>query len=272
MKIIDAHLHLFPMEETYGNTYAHSVGHENNIPYLRSLFGDIGIVKGVVMGNRKLSSEYHQYPTDLFSYCIGLDTHAIRGGLTPKRIDKIEENLRREDCCGIKLYPGYIKMWLTDSMYTPIYELAETYQKPVAVHTGLTAHPKGHLKYSHPLVLDEVASDFRRTKFVMCHFGNPFLQEAMAVLVKNPNVSTDLSGLVEGQFHVMDYIKEYHGFVSQMQAALVYGGCWDRIMFGTDFPIVNYMDCIQFIRQLVPEIHWEKVFFDNANYIYKLGC
>ena len=42
-------------------------------------------------------------------------------------------------------------------------------------------------------------------------------------------------------------------------------------MFGTDWPIVNLGEYIGFIRRLVPEAHWEPVFFDNANRIYGLG-
>ncbi len=250
---------------------AESVGHQNTVPHLREVYQDLEIKKAVVMSNQKLDPDYHDYDSDLFSYCVGLDTHAMRGGLSPRRIDRVEANLQKENCCGVKLYPGYVKQWLSDKMYHPIYALAEQYQKPVAVHMGLTAHPKAHLKYSHPLALDEVASDFRKTKFVMCHFGNPFLQDAVAVLAKNPNVSTDLSGLLEGQIDIEEYVTEQEGYVRMLRDWLCYTGCWDRIMFGTDFPIVNYKEYIEFISRLVPEHHWDQVFYENANYIYKLG-
>ncbi len=271
MKIIDAHMHLFPETESYGKVMAEAVGHENTIPHLRETYLHYGIEKAVVMSNLKLSPQYHDYPEDLFHYCIGLDTHVMKGGLTPGRIEKIEANLRRDNCCGVKLYPGYVKQWLHDPEYFPIYELAQQYQKPVAVHMGLTAHPKAHLKYSHPLALDEVASDFRKTKFVLCHFGNPYLQDTVAVLCKNPNVSTDLSGLIEGAFQLEEYLQDYGGYVRMLQDWLSYAGCWEKILFGTDFPIVNYGAYIRFVSTLVPEHHWDKVFFDNANYVYKLG-
>lgn len=93
----------------------------------------------------------------------------------------------------MKLYPGYNKIWLSDPVYQPVYELAAHYDKPVAVHMGLTAHPRAHLKYCHPLALDEVAADHPETQFVMCHFGNPFLEAAAAVVEKNANVAADRS-------------------------------------------------------------------------------
>ena len=47
-----------------------------------------------------------------------------------------------------------------DDSLAPLYRLAAKYDKPVAVHTGLTAMSSAILKYSHPLVLDEAAAKF----------------------------------------------------------------------------------------------------------------
>jgi len=42
-------------------------------------------------------------------------------------------------------------------------------------------------------------------------------------------------------------------------------------MYGTDWPIVNLGEYIDFIKEVIPQEHWDKVFFDNANRIYRLG-
>lgn len=270
MNIIDAHLHIFPEEEAYGSVKAKESGHENSPQYLRQEYKRLNIVHGVVMTNRTLRLDAHDYPTDLFSYCIGLDTHVMRGGLTTKKVELVEAHLQKDNCCGVKLYPGYTSVWLYDPRYVPIYELAQKYQKPVAVHMGLTAHPRAHLKYSHPLVLDEVAAEYRKTKFILCHLGNPFFADTAAVLAKNPNVYADVSGLLEGRVNVDWYLQEYHGVMDMIRNWLTYVGCWDRLLFGTDFPIVNYEEYIEFVCKLIPERHWEKVLFKNARYIYKL--
>ena len=272
MKIIDAHLHLFPPDERT-NAMAQGVGHINSVDHLREVYGELEMVHGVVMGNRSLDPAYHAYPADLFHYCIGLDSSLLEGGkrLIPDLADRVEENLKRDNCCGVKLYPGYNKIWLSDPIYQPIYELAKGYDKPVAVHMGLTAHPRAHLKYSHPLALDEVAADHPRTRFVMCHFGNPFLEAAAAVLEKNPNVCADLSGLLEGRADLDRYFVERAGYVGLLRTWMDYLGCWDRFLYGTDWPIVNLGEYIEFVKGLVPEEHWEQVFFQNANRIYGLG-
>ena len=206
MKIIDAHLHLFPAQEAWAEETAQSVGHHNSVDHLRQVYGELDIVHGVVMGNRSLELGFHRYPKELFHYCVGLDSLVMDGGraVIPDLPDRVEEHLKRENCCGVKLYPGYNKIWLSDPIYRPIYDLAARYDKPVAVHMGLTASGRGHLKYSHPLALDEAAADHRHTRFVMCHFGNPFLEAAAAVVEKNRNVAADLSGLCLPAAHLAD--------------------------------------------------------------------
>lgn len=188
MKIIDAHLHLFPSEPGT-NAMAEGVGHKNSVDHLRQVYGELNIVHGVVMGNRSLETGYHNYPGDLFHYCVGLDSLVLkRGTQVPEDLpDQVEEHLKRENCCGVKLYPGYNRIWLSDPVYDPVYELARKYDKPVAVHMGLTAFPRAHLKYSHPLALDEAAADHHKTRFVMCHFGNPFLEAAAAFAHSSPS-------------------------------------------------------------------------------------
>ena len=270
MKIIDAHLHLFPNDTPRPEQLASAVGHHNSIEHLREVYGQLEILHGVVMGNRSMDPDYHSYPSDLFHYCIGLDS-SLMASMPDDAMAKVEENLKRDSCCGVKLYPGYNKRPLTDALYEPVYQLAVRYNKPVAVHMGLTSNPQAHLKYCHPLVLDEVAADHPDTRFVMCHFGNPFLETAAAVLAKNPNVAADVSGILEGPVDLRQYMREQTGYVFLLRTWLAASNGWDRIMFGTDWPIVNLGDYIRFIRQLVPEQQWNAVFFDNANRIYRLG-
>ena len=93
----------------------------------------------------------------------------------------------------------------------------------------------------------------------------------MAVMEKNRNVSADLSGLLEGRVDLEEYFREQAGYVGLLRTWLTALGKWDRIMFGTDWPIVNLEEYIQYIQRIVPPQHHEKVFFDNANRIYVLG-
>ena len=50
-----------------------------------------------------------------------------------------------------------------------------------------------------------------------------------------------------------------------------YLGCWDRFLYGTDWPIVNLAEYRDYVTRIVPEERRPAVFFDNANRVYGLG-
>ena len=127
------------------------------------------------------------------------------------------------------------------------------------------------MKYCHPLTLDEVAADHPDTRFVMCHFGHPFLESAAAAMMKNSNVSADLSGLLDGRIDPERFCREQAGWIGLLQTWMKAIGRWDSFLYGTDWPIVNLAEYIAFVQRLVPEAHWQQVFFENANRIYRLG-
>jgi len=268
-RIIDAHLHFYPAGE-YFTEIARAAGHENNWEHLSREYKRLGIRAGVVMGNRSLDPADHTYPEGLF-YCIGIDRAYLQGHSMKDAAAKIEENLKRPACVGIKLYPGYNPTYVWDEIYEPVYELAERYGKPVAVHTGETAGPDALLKYCHPMTLDEAAVRHPRVQFIMCHFGNPWLMDAAAVVDKNPNVALDLSGLLEGRTNVEELYRKKRGYLDTLRTWLDYTDRYEDMMFGTDWPLVNLEEYIEFIARLIPEEEQDKVFFENANRIYRLG-
>ena len=267
MKIIDAHIHYNPGDE-YFDRIAAAAGCKNTEHGLRKEFGQHHIVHGIVMGNRDLSFSNHQYP-DFLSYCIGLDSFYLKEHVLSDALPLVEAHLQQEQCAGIKLYPGYNRFYVNDPLCHPFYELAEHYGKPVAIHTGATAGSNALLKYSHPLTIDEVATVFPRVNFVMCHLGNPWITDAVAVLDKNPNVAADLSGILEGRKEMDAFLQRQKGFLSYIRTWLSYLDDYSRLMYGTDWPLANEADYIRFASALIPEEQLENFFFHNALRIYK---
>ena len=269
MKIIDAHLHFCP-GQPYFDAIVKASGHENTASHLRESFERHGIVGGVVMSNQAGEENDYHYP-DFLRYCIGLDSAVMSQGTMETWIDLAETHLKRKDCVGIKLYPGYQHFYVSEKRFYPFYELAQYYHKPVAIHMGATASSAALLQYSHPLTLDPLAVAFPHVQFVMCHFGNPFLSEAAAVVSKNQNVAADLSGILEGKLDMPVFLQENQGYVGLLKTWIRYVGDYSRFLYGTDWPLVHIGDYIDFIAYLIPEAHWNQVFFENANEIYHLG-
>ena len=275
MRIIDAHLHFG--KEPYFDDIARRAQHENTEAHLRSQYEKFGIVGGIVMGNRPVAETDATYPS-MLHYCVGIGRETLpwTGDWTDSAVWEealpfIEQHLKRPACVGIKMYPGYNRYWVYDDCFTPLYRLAAKYQKPVAVHTGLTASPDGLLKYSHPSVLDEAAAKFRDVQFVMCHFGEPWYTDAAAVLEKNPNVAADLSGILEGKIKDFPaFYRQQRYYIDQLKGWISYLDSYDRFMFGTDWPLANLEDYITFTKDIIPEKHWAAVFADNAERIYHL--
>ena len=266
MKIIDVHLHFVP-ENPYFQEIAVRAEHKNTEEDLRAVYQKYGIVGGVVMGNRGVDPAAYSYP-DFLKYCVGLDRDFLVSQDKKKSLDQVEANLKREDCVGIKLYPGYNKAYVTDEVYEPVYELAKAYNKPVAIHMGQTAGSRAYLKYSHPLTLDEAAVRHPDVTFVMCHFGNPWLMDAAAVVEKNENVMTDLSGLLEGKIDFPKLLEQQRGYFDTLKTWISYCSQYEKFMFGTAWPLANYGDYIGVVKWLIPEKEWEKVFYENAKRIY----
>lgn len=261
MRIIDAHLHLFDPRQYDGCLSSDK---------LAELFGRLGIEAGIVMGNQPLTPEAYDFP-EPFRYCVGIGDFQRTLEPDEDTLDALEEHLSRPRCAGIKIYTGYAPVWPSDGRLRPYYELAQQYGKPVAFHMGMTAGSMGALKYSNPLALDEAAAEFPGVQFVMCHFGNPFLQEAAAVMEKNHNVAADLSGLLDGATDLDRFFRHQEGYVQALRTWMRYVDDDSRFMFGTDYPAADMENYIEFITRLVDEESLEKVLFHNADRIYNLG-
>jgi predicted TIM-barrel fold metal-dependent hydrolase len=169
---------------------------------------------------------------------------------------------------GLKLYPGYEPFYPHDPKLEPVYRLAAEAQVPVMIHSGDTFTPKGKVKYSHPLHIDEVAVDHPGVNFVICHIGNPWIRDCMEVVYKNKNVYTDISGLVLGNFS-----DRFEQFMSrQLQEMLLYGVEPDKVLFGTDWPISSMESYIEFMSELkIPEKEKRKIMFENSAELFRLS-
>ena len=168
---------------------------------------------------------------------------------------------------ALKLYPGYEPFYPADPKLTPAYLLAEEFDVPVMIHTGDTYAPTGKVKYAHPLHVDEVAVDFPRVKFLICHLGNPWFRDCMEVVYKNDNVYTDISGLTLGQF--TDRFEAY--MRQQLKEMILWGVNPNRVLYGTDWPLASMESYLAFMEELkLPARDKDLMFFENAAALFKL--
>ena len=148
-----------------------------------------------------------------------------------------------------------------------VYELAGEFDVPVMIHTGDTYDPRGRIKYSHPIEVDEIAVDFPDVTFVICHLGNPWVTDAMEVIYKNENVVGDISGFTLGQFD--ERFEQY--MLQAVKQVLTFAGDPSSLLYGTDWPICQMSSYLRFVRNLgLTEEETELVLWKNTARIFKL--
>lgn len=287
MKIIDSHIHYCNFHGF--NEVAKRAGHENTPEHLSKVFKRNNIVMAVAMGSGmptksgvslpmtvNLDGEldlcsYNQAP--FISYCCGVDSKSLKPETMNETLDAFEKHFKTKRCIGLKFYPGYNHFYPGDPIHEPLYELAASYNLPVVFHTGDTANPDAILKYAHPLAVDEVAVKHRNINFIIAHCGNPWIVDAVEVAIKNPNVSVDLSGLAEGNFTPEFYFEKFSGYTEHLKTWLSYLCDYGKVLYGSDWPLVNIDTYLEIMKRIIPEQNHEDVFYCNAKRIFsRLNC
>jgi predicted TIM-barrel fold metal-dependent hydrolase len=186
---------------------------------------------------------------------------------------RVESVLTTKQVRALKGYLGYLHFAPDDPGYRPYYELAERYQLPVIFHTGDTYSPCAKLRYAHPLLVDDVAVDHPKVKFVLAHLGNPWLTDAAEVVYKNVNVWADLSGLVVGDADSFAAAERQEMLEESRQAlrrAFRYAERPNRFLYGSDWPLAPMVAYRSFIAGAVPELSHALIFEDNARALFRI--
>ncbi|HET9481663.1 MAG TPA: amidohydrolase family protein [Candidatus Polarisedimenticolia bacterium] len=263
--IIDCHTHL--------NNY-----HEEREPSLSGCLDNLmhsmnraGVDHALVLSSYKVSP--HRPSTrQVVEAVAGYPQISVVAGISylnyrQSDLRELSEYLQDGLVKGLKLYPGYEPFYPSDPRVRVVYELAMEYSVPVMIHAGDTYSPTAKLKYAHPLQIDEVAVDFPHLNIIICHLGNPWFRDCIEVVYKNANVFADLSGLVLGNFSSAfeRYLKK------QIDEILLYAGEPSWLLFGSDWPLCDMADYVNFIRKMrLPVEDKEKILWMNSARLFKL--
>jgi uncharacterized protein len=189
------------------------------------------------------------------------------GTLSEETLDELRMLLTEGSIRGLKLYPGYEPFYPHDPALHPVYRLAAEFKVPVMIHCGDTYSPKGKVKYSHPLHVDDVAVDHPDVDFIICHLGNPWFRDCMQVVYKNENVYADISGLVLG-----DFTDRFERFMrNELQEMLLWGVDPSHVLFGTDWPISTMESYLEFIEDIkIPVTDRRLIMYENAARLFRI--
>jgi hypothetical protein len=134
---------------------------------------------------------------------------------------------------GFKFHPSVQEFFPNDRIAYPLYEVIAEAKLPALFHTGQTGVGAGtrggsgvRLKYSHPMLLDDVAVDFPDMPIILAHPSFPWQEEALSVATHKPQVYIDLSGWSP---------KYFPPILVQYANSLLK----DKILFGSDYPVIS---------------------------------
>ncbi|MER5391321.1 4-hydroxyphenyl-beta-ketoacyl-CoA hydrolase [Saccharopolyspora sp. NPDC002686] len=134
---------------------------------------------------------------------------------------------------GFKFHPSMQGFEPNDRRFYPLYEVIAEAGVPALFHTGQTGIgaglPGGHgikLRYSDPMLLDDVAADFPDLTIVMAHPAVPWVDAQISIATHKANVYLDLSG----------WSPKY--FPPQLVRA-VNSVLREKALFGSDFPVIQ---------------------------------
>jgi predicted TIM-barrel fold metal-dependent hydrolase len=157
-----------------------------------------------------------------------VDPHGGKSSVARARRLVTEHGVR-----GFKFHPSLQAFEPNDPRHYPLYEALQELRVPALFHTGQTGIGAGlpggrgiKLRYSAPMLLDDVAADFPHLTIVMAHPSVPWQDEAISIATHKANVYIDLSG----------WSPKY--FPPQLVRAA--GSLLRRkVLFGSDFPVIT---------------------------------
>lgn len=243
--LIDVHVHLNNYHESTRRPTA------ENAKELFAKMDEIGVDHAVVITSYKVDLDRPSIEELLDLITQQARITLVEGlrwrGDQRSDLFSLEERIRAGLVKGIKLYPGYDLYPINDPSLETVFRIAAKYGVPVMIHTGDTYSKTAKVRMAHPLLVDDIAVDYPDVKFVMCHLGNPWFQDAAEVLYKNDNVYADISGLTLGEFSY-----EFERYVAmRLKDMITYMGNPGRqLMYGSDWPLVRMKPYVKLLNEL----------------------
>ncbi|GAB2753701.1 4-hydroxyphenyl-beta-ketoacyl-CoA hydrolase [Salinifilum aidingensis] len=153
-----------------------------------------------------------------------------RGRAAAKRVRALVDD---HGVRGFKFHPSLQGFEPNNRDFYPLYETLAECGVPALFHTGQTGIgaglPGGHgikLRYSDPMLLDDVAADFPELTIIMAHPSVPWQDAAISSASHKPNVHIDLSGW-SPKYFPPQLVRAANSFLRH------------KVLFGSDFPVIQ---------------------------------
>jgi predicted TIM-barrel fold metal-dependent hydrolase len=179
------------------------------------------------LSNEEIAEAAAEHPDVLIPFGSIDPARGVAGVRAARRL--VEEHGVR----GFKFHPSIQAFEPNDRRHYPLYDELQSLGVPALFHTGQTGIGSGlpggrgiKLRYSDPMLLDDVAADFPDLTIIMAHPSVPWQDAAIAVAQHKANVYIDLSGWSPKYFPPQ---------LVRAASSLLR----DKVLFGSDYPLIR---------------------------------
>ena len=160
-------------------------------------------------------------------------------GIDPKADADPVDSLRHAldlGLVGVTVNPAAAGFHPTDTSAMELFEACQHHAVPVLVECGTILARQARMEFARPVLFDEVVREFPDLKLVLGSFGDPWVDEGVALLAKHPNVYADLAGLTARPWQLFNALLTAHQL-----------GAIGQVLFGSNFPYVTPEQAIKTI-------------------------
>jgi hypothetical protein len=140
---------------------------------------------------------------------------------------------------GVKLGANYQGFDPLCDEAMAFYRYCEKNSLPILFHQGASPIRFAPLRYTFPLVTDQIAIECPELRIVMAHMGHPWARETVVTIRKHPHVYADISSI---------YLRPWVCYESLLFA--VEWGSAGKLLLGSDFPIATTQEAMDGLRRV----------------------
>lgn len=238
----DGHGHLSLDQELMDASAAYFKGSEDRTPTVDDLaarYRAVGLAAVVFTVDATTATGHPALPSEQIAEAAARHNDVLIpfGSVDPHQGRAAVERARRlvEDhgVRGFKFHPSLQAFAPDDPVFAELWGAIAQLGVPALFHTGQNGIGAGlpggrgiKLRYSNPLLLDDVAADFPDLTVILAHPSVPWQAEAISMATHKANVYIDLSGW-RPKYFPPELVRAAGGLLRS------------KVMFGSDYPLIT---------------------------------
>ncbi len=185
----------------------------------------------ILVSNDDVANLVKLHPNRLIGFA-GIDPPASDA------MDQLDYAISSLGLKGVKIVPPVQKFDISQKKYNPLWRKMVDLNIPLWTHGGHQVSTGGAIaKYGHPMLIDEMATRNEDLTIIIGHMGTPWFWDTYSVVLRHPNVYTDISAHPE--------LYSYFPWDAYTKYNLEH-----KVLFASDHPLIHWSKIIPAAKEL----------------------